>query len=227
MALSEKQTSQKRDRQVYFLSALEESRNRKKALELSGLSRWTIYKWEKEDAWFRERLNAITLTKSDKNEVRVCAISDETTFEESDEEKKEFIVELQREYGVVARALKRTNTLKSTYENWLKDDLIFKKYVDEIKNSDLLVDLAEEKLIDKMREGDMRAITFVLESRGAKRGWVKQAPTTQNNVAVSVPQVVIQQFDGGFFNEIKTTQDDSAVIDAEIETKSIPLKKEE
>lgn len=67
---------------------------------------------------------------------------------------------------IVQLACKRAGVSRATYYRWLKEDPKFAQECDEAfeKGRQSINDLAESKLIHKVNEGDMRAISFWLSN---------------------------------------------------------------
>jgi len=92
----------------------------------------------------------------------------------STEIKKEAILKsLEASLGVVTTACKKTETPRSTFYKWLKEDEAFADKVKEIENVSL--DFAESKLFEQMADNNTSATIFYLKTKGKKRGyWEKQ-----------------------------------------------------
>lgn len=67
---------------------------------------------------------------------------------------------------IVQLACKRAGVSRATYYRWLKEDSKFALEYDEalVKGIQSINDLAESKLIHRVNEGDMRAISFWLSN---------------------------------------------------------------
>lgn len=67
---------------------------------------------------------------------------------------------------IVQLACKRAGVSRATYYRWLKEDPKFSLECDEAlkKGQQSINDLAESKLIHRVNEGDMRAISFWLSN---------------------------------------------------------------
>ena len=88
--------------------------------------------------------------------------------------KKEAVLDaLEQSLGVVTTACKMTDTPRSTFYKWVKNDLDFAKKVRELENVSL--DFAESKLFEQISENNTSATIFYLKTKGRKRGyWEKQ-----------------------------------------------------
>lgn len=101
-----------------------------------------------------------------------------------------------RTFGNIKRTCDAVDITRQTFYNWKRDDVSFAAALEEIDPVGALVDLAEDGLAGKVKEGDLKAIVFVLETKGAPRGWTKTA-----NVAISgPPPLVVQTEEVGFFD---------------------------
>jgi len=87
--------------------------------------------------------------------------------------KKESMLQaLEKSLGVVTVACKQSDTPRSTYYKWLKEDVEFSKAVKEIEN--IALDFAESQLHSQMRDGNTSATIFYLKTKGKKRGYVER-----------------------------------------------------
>jgi hypothetical protein len=87
--------------------------------------------------------------------------------------KKEAMLQaLENSLGVVTVACKQSDTPRSTYYKWLKEDKEFAKAVKEIEN--IALDFAESQLHSQMKDGSTSATIFYLKTKGKKRGYVER-----------------------------------------------------
>lgn len=101
-----------------------------------------------------------------------------------------------KKFGNVRASCKAAGVSRQTFYNWKRDDASFAAALEAIDPVNELLDLAEKQLIAKLQDGDLKAVTFVLETKGAARGWTKTA-----NVAVSgPPPLIVQAEEVGFFD---------------------------
>lgn len=56
--------------------------------------------------------------------------------------------------------------------NWRKEDEKLAKMLDDIDEG--ILDFTESKLVEKVNEGNLTAIIFLLKTKGKKRGYVEQ-----------------------------------------------------
>ena len=88
--------------------------------------------------------------------------------------KKEVMLQaLENSLGVVTVACKQSDTPRSTYYKWLKEDEEFAKSVKEIEN--IALDFAESQLHSQMKDGNTSATIFFLKTKGKKRGYVERS----------------------------------------------------
>jgi len=93
--------------------------------------------------------------------------------------KKAILEALEQSLGIVTTAIKKVGIGRTTYYGWLKNDLDFKKSVDEISN--IALDFAESQLHKQIKEGSTAATIFYLKTKGKKRGYVEKTEIEQNN----------------------------------------------
>jgi len=92
--------------------------------------------------------------------------------------------------GVKSTIYGRLGCTRQTLDNYLA------RYPDlaaliEVEGESI-IDLAESQLLVAMAQGDMRAILFVLETKGKRRGWSKRTEITgADGVPLGLPDDVI------------------------------------
>ena len=88
--------------------------------------------------------------------------------------KKEAMLKaLENSLGVVTVACKQSDTPRSTYYKWLKEDEEFAKSVKEIEN--IALDFAESQLHSQMKDGNTSATIFYLKTKGKRRGYIERS----------------------------------------------------
>jgi hypothetical protein len=88
--------------------------------------------------------------------------------------KKEAMLQaLENSLGVVTVACKKTETPRSTYYKWLKEDQEFAQAVKEIEN--IALDFAESQLHTQIKDGSTSATIFYLKTKGKKRGYIERS----------------------------------------------------
>jgi hypothetical protein len=80
---------------------------------------------------------------------------------------------LENSLGVVTVACKKTETPRSTYYKWLKEDQEFAQAVKEIEN--IALDFAESQLHTQIKDGSTSATIFYLKTKGKKRGYIERS----------------------------------------------------
>lgn len=78
--------------------------------------------------------------------------------------------------GIVAVAAEILGCCRQTVNDHVLKHAEVRKAQEDARES--VVDFAEGKLIQKMNQGDLRAIIFMLETQGKKRGYVKRSEMT-------------------------------------------------
>ncbi len=87
--------------------------------------------------------------------------------------KKElFLQALEKSLGIVTTACRATDTPRSTYYKWIKDDKEFSKSVSEIEN--IALDFGESKLHELMSSGNASSVIFFLKTKGKGRGYIEK-----------------------------------------------------
>lgn len=86
------------------------------------------------------------------------------------------------------------NIPRSTFYRWMKEDAEFKEQVSEAirQGDDVVIGLAESKLMNRVKAEDMVAIKFVLNNRSDRYGFPKRSLDTRK---VGVIERAIHMFD--------------------------------
>ena len=105
------------------------------------------------------------------------------TTEDLTDKQKLFITVLIQVNGNIAKACKIAGQSRQTYYNWMEDeDSTFAGTIAEIQFEavERRIDLAEEKLDQRLDLGSGPDVRFVLKTLGAKRGYGKKSEITIN-----------------------------------------------
>jgi hypothetical protein len=90
--------------------------------------------------------------------------------------KKVLIIEgMIKTLGNVSKTCDMLGINRSTFYEYYNNDIEFKGKVDDIKN--IALDFVEDKLIGKIKDGDIVAILFYLKTQGKKRGYIERQET--------------------------------------------------
>lgn len=104
-------------------------------------------------------------------------------------DKNRMISALAETLGNVSEACKDANISRQTHYRWLKEDEEYAKIIQE--QSEVILDIAENKLLEKVQEGDMRAIMFILKTKGKERGYDEKRTISINSQSnTGCPQIV-------------------------------------
>ncbi len=83
---------------------------------------------------------------------------------------KQLLLEaLERSLGIVTPACKEVGISRNTFYDYYKNDIEFKKAVDDI--NEVTLDFAENQLLKKIKEGSERSILFYMKYKARKRGY--------------------------------------------------------
>ena len=83
--------------------------------------------------------------------------------------KEAFLQALKNNLCNITDACKSANIHRRTYYSWIEKDEEFKEECECVEES--LLDLAETKLLENIRNNDNTAIIFFLKTKGRKRGY--------------------------------------------------------
>ena len=95
-------------------------------------------------------------------------------------EQKEFINVLRNSSCNISVACGKMGIARQTFYNWKSNNPLFAESVSDLEES--LIDYAETKLMENIRDGKESSIFFFLKTRGKKRGYIE---TVENNVNVN------------------------------------------
>ena len=87
----------------------------------------------------------------------------------TDPHKAAMLKALVKRLGVVSYAAKDAGLSRQAHYNWLNEDEKYKSAYELI--SEVVIDFTETRLIEYINMSDLRAITFMLRTRGKKRGY--------------------------------------------------------
>ncbi len=86
--------------------------------------------------------------------------------------KKALIDSLEKSLGIVTTACKQVGIGRTTFYQYLKDDIDFANKVKEIEN--IALDFAESQLHKQIQNGNTPATIFYLKTKGKKRGYIER-----------------------------------------------------
>ena len=86
--------------------------------------------------------------------------------------KDTFLTALANNLGHISDACKSANIHRQTYYKWIEKDKAFKDKCDDVQES--FLDLAESKLLEKIKDGDNICIILFLKTKGKKRGYIEK-----------------------------------------------------
>jgi hypothetical protein len=83
---------------------------------------------------------------------------------------KKKILEQLAKAPIVELACRKAGVPRSTYYRWLKDDNEFREFSEQAidHGRDSMNDMAESKLIQKVQDGEMRALIYWLENNNSR-----------------------------------------------------------
>lgn len=87
-------------------------------------------------------------------------------------ELKKIAAAYEKKGGNMAATAVALGITRQALYNWRKEDEKLAKILDDIDEG--ILDFTESKLIEKVNEGNLTAIIFLLKTKGKKRGYVEQ-----------------------------------------------------
>ena len=100
--------------------------------------------------------------------------------------KKRLLEALEKSLGVVTTACRSVNIGRTTFYTYYKEDIKFKKAVDDISN--IALDFAESQLHQLMQDGNPSSVIFYLKTKGKNRGYYEKShlDLTSNNEPITI-----------------------------------------
>jgi hypothetical protein len=95
-----------------------------------------------------------------------------------DAKKTAFLDAYEKTYGNVTKACELLGIARSTVYLWRKNDANFKSILEDVQPNEMILDLAENTLIQNMKGGDTTAAIFILKTKGKHRGYAQNSPQT-------------------------------------------------
>ena len=86
--------------------------------------------------------------------------------------KTRFLHNLEKYGGNIAAAIDELGYTRSKVTRWLREDPVFREKFYEVKET--LKDIAEEKLFEHVRRGDLPAVMFFLKTQAKDRGYTER-----------------------------------------------------
>ena len=97
-------------------------------------------------------------------------------FDAFDNKKKDMLHALEASLNNITKAAEKVGITRQTHYNWLEADHEYKKAAESI--DDVKLDFVEEKLKDRIMDGDTTAIIFYLKTKGKRRGYIERQELT-------------------------------------------------
>lgn len=92
--------------------------------------------------------------------------------------KQKLLEALERSLGIVTAACKEVGISRDRFYTYYKEDLDFRKAVDDI--NEITLDFTETQLLKKIKEGSERSILFYMKYKGRKRGYNEELNINAN-----------------------------------------------
>lgn len=87
-------------------------------------------------------------------------------------ELKKIAVAYEKKGGNMAATAAALGITRQALYNWRKENEELDKLLNDVEES--ILDFTESKLVEKVNEGNLTAIIFLLKTKGKKRGYVEQ-----------------------------------------------------
>lgn len=90
--------------------------------------------------------------------------------------KATFLDAMRANLGNITKSCERAKIDRKTYYNWLESDPDFSDDVDAVAESN--IDLAEDSLMQQIKDGNPTSTIFYLKTKGKKRGYIETQELT-------------------------------------------------
>lgn len=109
---------------------------------------------------------------------------EEGTDSQQTANKKELMLKALIKYlGIVSYAAEEIGIGRRTHYNWMKTDAEYKASVELL--TEMALDYSESRLFGYIKRSDLKAITFILRTRGKARGYnMYQEKTAERHAAI-------------------------------------------
>lgn len=91
--------------------------------------------------------------------------------------KKAFLDAFAKTFGNITQSCKAAGISRQTFYNWKETDPDFVIELKNVEPEEILLDFVENKLIQKINEGDTASLIFMAKTKGKKRGYVERQET--------------------------------------------------
>lgn len=118
--------------------------------------------------------NATDLTRAPGEKFRIPGAEAERRSTKM--KKEHMLMGLEASLGIVTQAAKLAHIDRSQHYRWLEKDARYVKKVRDIE--EMTLDFAETYLHQRVKAGDTNAITFLLRTKGKKRGYIERSEVT-------------------------------------------------
>ena len=101
--------------------------------------------------------------------------------------KNRLLKALEKSMGIVSKACKIVDLDRGTFYNYYNDDKEFAEAVDNMQ--EYVLDFAESKLLENIKDKKETSIIFYLKTKGRKRGYIekKDVDLTTKGKEVNIP----------------------------------------
>ena len=89
--------------------------------------------------------------------------------------KKKLLKALEKSMGIVTNACKIVNLDRTTFYRYYNEDQQFADDVDKVQ--DYVLDFADSKLLENIKDKKETSIIFFLKTKGRKRGYIEKTET--------------------------------------------------
>jgi len=100
-------------------------------------------------------------------------------------DKKALFLEAYKRKLTITRACEAVGITRRTFYNWLNTDPEFRARFEETREA--LIDLAEAKLFELIKRGNLGAIIFYLKTQAKHRGYTDRPEEASQQVKIIVP----------------------------------------
>ena len=94
--------------------------------------------------------------------------------------KAAMLTALENSLGIVTTACKEVGVSRESHYRWMREDASYKESVESV--ADIGIDVAESKLYELIKQGNVTSVIFYLKTKGRKRGYSEHHELEQDAI---------------------------------------------
>ena len=94
--------------------------------------------------------------------------------------KAAMLTALENSLGIVTTACSQVGVSRESHYRWMREDASYKESVESV--ADIGIDVAESKLYELIKQGNVTSVIFYLKTKGRKRGYSEHHELEQREI---------------------------------------------